>query len=225
MLKVVVFDSGFGGELFADYFEEEVPVVKIIRVIDWRNAEIILKSPRAARRATEEALRPYIGKVDLIIFANQLVGLTSLKYFRRKYRNQKFLGFGLKQPETFVKRDVLILTTKAVAKTVNYQMFLLKLGRRVGTLTIDEWLGKIDDGELTTSEIEIAIRAATLNFRPEEVILAASQLCDIKAELRMIMGQNIRIYDSFRDTLKQACRVLGIRGGTGKNKIRRGKKA
>ena len=39
MLKVVVFDSGFGGELFADYFEEEMPVVEIVRVIDWRNAE------------------------------------------------------------------------------------------------------------------------------------------------------------------------------------------
>ena len=39
MLKVVVFDSGYGGELFADYLEEELPLVDIVRVIDWRNAD------------------------------------------------------------------------------------------------------------------------------------------------------------------------------------------
>ena len=98
MLKVVVFDSGFGGELFADYFEEEMPVVEIIRVIDWRNAEGYLRGPRTARKLAREAIRPYIGRVDLIVFANQLVSVTSLKYFRRKYRGQKFIGLGLKEP-------------------------------------------------------------------------------------------------------------------------------
>ncbi len=218
MLKVVVFDSGFGGELFADYFEEEVPIVEVIRVIDWRNAEGILNNPKTARKIAKEALRPYIGKVDLIIFANQLLGLTSLKYFKRKYRNQQFLGFSLKEPETFLPRDTLILTTRAVSKTLNYQAFLFRLKRKVGTLIVDDWLEKIDDGELSTGEIEDRIKLATLDLKPEEVILAASQLSDIKRELRGILGQNIRIYDSFRDTLQKACKMLKIRGGAGKKK-------
>ena len=153
MLKVVVFDSGFGGELFADYFEEEVPIVEVIRVIDWRNAEGILNNPKTARKIAKEALRPYIGKVDLIIFANQLLGLTSLKYFKRKYRNQQFLGFSLKEPETFLPRDTLILTTRAVSKTLNYQVFLFRLKRKVGTLIVDDWLEKIDDGDRKSTRL------------------------------------------------------------------------
>ena len=72
MLKVVIFDSGYGGEFFADYFQDSLPIVDIVRVIDWRNAEEILSKPKAARKITEEDLRPYIGKVDLIILANHL---------------------------------------------------------------------------------------------------------------------------------------------------------
>ena len=218
MLKVVVFDSGFGGELFADYFEEEMPVVEVIRVIDWRNANGYLKGSQTARKLAREAIRPYIGRVDLIVIANQLVSITSLKYFRRKYRGQKFIGLGLKEPEGFLPREVLVLTTRAVAQTINYKMFLFRMKRKVGTMTVDEWLGKIDDGELSTGEVEDAVRLATRSFRPEEVVLAASQLVDIKRELPEIMGRNVKIYDSFRDTLRKACKALGIRGGTGKKR-------
>ena len=218
MLKVVVFDSGFGGELFADYFEEEMPVVEIVRVIDWRNAEGYLKGPKTARKLALEAIRPYIGRVDLIIIANQLVSITSLRYFQRKFRRQKFIGFGLKEPEGFLPREVLILTTRAVTKTINYKMFLFRMKRRVGTMTVDEWLGKIDDGELSTGEVEDAVRLATREFKPEEIVLAASQLNDIKRELQEIFGRKVKIYDSFRDTLRKACKTLGIRGGTGKKK-------
>ena len=50
MLKIVVFDSGFGGELFADIIEEELPVVEVIRVIDWRNAKELQNNPRKSCR-------------------------------------------------------------------------------------------------------------------------------------------------------------------------------
>ena len=218
MLKVVVFDSGFGGELFADYFEEEMPVVKIIRVIDWRNAEAYLNNPRLARKLAREALRPYIGRVDLIVLANHLLSITSLKYFQRKYRGQKFIGFGLKKPDSFVKRDVLVITTKAVTRTIKYQRFLICLRRRVATMTVDEWLGKIDDGELETGEIEDTMNLMRQRFKPGEIILVASQLNDIKRELWMMMGQNVKIYDCYRDTLKKAYRLLRIRGGGRKKK-------
>ena len=119
MLKIVVFDSGFGGELFADKLNEKIGVVEIIRVIDWRNADKYLEGKRQARNLAEKALRAYIGKVDLIIFANTLLSITSLKYFKRKYKMQNFVGIGLKLPDTVFNRDVLVLTTKAVSRTIN----------------------------------------------------------------------------------------------------------
>lgn len=220
MLKVVVFDGGYGGEFFADKLETEIPVIEVIRVIDWRNAEKILANPRSARKAARNALHPYIGKVDLIILANHLLTITSLKYFKRKYRGQKFIGLNLQHPDTFVKRDVLILTTKAVARTVNYYNFLFQIKRKVRTLALDDWPTEIDEGELTEQEIRDTLEDFLIskNIEPKEIILACAQFNDIKAELRGIFGRNLRIYDSFDETVRKACEVLKIRGGVGRKR-------
>lgn len=220
MLKVVVFDSGYGGELFADYLQENLPVIQIIRVIDWRNASKIMSKPKDARKFAEAALAPYIGKVDLIIFANHLLTITSLKYFKRKYRTQKFIGFDLKQPDNFIERDTLILTTRSVARTINYYNFLFRLKRNVKTLILDSWPIKIDNGELTNGEIVNVLRlfSAKEKIHPKNVILACAHFNDFKAELRVCFGGNLRIYDSFNDTYRKACKALKLRGGTGKKK-------
>lgn len=218
MLKIVVFDSGYGGELFADLLDEELPVVEIIRVIDWRNTDKLLTNSKSARKVAEVALRPYIGRVDLIIFANHLLSLTSLKYFQRKYKNQKFLGFNLEEPSTFIKYDTLVLTTKAVAKTISYHNFVFRLKRRIKTLTLDDWIVKIDDGELKFDEIRETILRSFIgtDFRPKEVILGCAQFSDIKNELHRVLGGNVRIYDSLPDAIRRTHKVLKIRGGAGK---------
>ena len=220
MLKVVVFDGGYGGELFADQLEEELPVLEVIRVIDWRNAEQILASPRKARRVAVDALRPYIGNVDLIIIANNLITVTSLKYLRRKYRNQKFLGLSLKTPDTYVKRDVVILATKAITKTISYQNYIFRLKRRAKTVVLDEWPNQIDDGELTEAEIHKTLSPYITRINPnrEEVVLACTQFNDIIPELRRLFGKNLKIHDSFSDAIRNTCHTLQIRGGTGKKK-------
>lgn len=218
MLKIVIFDSGYGGEFFADRLKAELPIVEIIRVIDWRNAEKILSSPRDARNIARDSLRPYIGKVDLIIFANYLLTITSLKYFKRKYKNQKFLGLELKAPDTFVKKDILILTTKAVSKTMSYHNFIFQLKRNTKTITPDSWPAKIDDGELTKEEIATTIKKSLIktDFHPGEIILACSQFDDIKTDLKEIFGQSLKIYDGFDDALRKTHKILNIRGGIGK---------
>lgn len=218
MLKVVVFDSGYGGELFADYLQENLPVIQIVRVIDWRNANMINTRYREGRKIAEAAIKPYIGKVDLIIFANHLLTITSLKYFKRRYRNQNFLGFSLRQPKKFNRQDTLILTTRAVAKTINYYNFILHLKQRTKTLTLDSWLTKIDDGELTREEIIDVLKVFSIreNILPRDVILACSHFNDIKTELRTCFGGNIRIHDSFEDAFCKTCKILKLRGGTGR---------
>ena len=218
MLKVVVFDGGYGGEFFADKLEEELSTIEVIRVIDWRNADQILASARKARKIAENALRSYIGGVDPIIFANHLLTATSLKYFQRKYKNQKFLGFDLKRPDSFIKRDVLILTTKAVTRTISYYSYLFHVRRKIRTLTLDSWPTKIDDGELNLEEIRTAIASSVIKdvFNPQEVILACSQFEDIKGEIRTVLGQNTKIYDSYEETFRKIYKALKIRGGNGK---------
>ena len=218
MLKVVVFDGGYGGEFFADQLEEALPVLDVVRVIDWRNADKLLTGPRSARKVAKNALKPYIGKVDLIVFANHLLAVTSLRHFRRKYKNQKFIGLGLKRPDTFIKRDVLILTTKAVARSISYHNFLFQIKRRSKTLTLDHWPLEIDNGDLTEDKIRATLGKLLKRekFKPQEIILACSQFNDIKTELRNIFGHNLKIHDSFDDTVRNVCKVLCIRGGVGK---------
>ena len=216
MSKIVIFDSGYGGEFFADRFEEEIPIVDIIRVIDWRHAEQYIKSIRESRKFAEEALRPYINKVDLIILANHLLSITSLKYFKRKYPKQQFIGFSLKSPDTFMKRNTVVITTKALTRTLEYQGFLLHLKKRhVKTITVDSWPIKIDDGELSDEEIDEVFKLFSIkkNIEPEEIILGNAQLEDIKPTLKKLFGRNLKIYSSFDDTIREACRVLHIRGG------------
>lgn len=220
MLKVVVFDSGYGGELFADYLQENLPVIQIIRVIDWRNADKINTKYKEARRLTEVAIKPYIGRVDLIIFANHLLTITSLKYFKRKYQSQKFLGLDLRQPRNPTGRDTLILTTKAVTKTINYHNYIFRLKCKTKTFTKDSWLAKIDDGELTVSEIKSTLKTFSNkeHFYPMDLILACSHFSDIKTELRACFGKNLRIHDSFEDAFRKTCKTLKLRGGAGKKK-------
>ena len=127
MLKVLVFDSGFGGELFADKLEEELPVVEVIRIIDWRNAKKLQNNPIKSRAIIKKDLKSYINKVDLIVFANHFLSITNLNYFKRKYRKQMFLGMKLKKPDSFIERDVLILTTSAVARTLSFHKFVYQM--------------------------------------------------------------------------------------------------
>ena len=219
MLKVVVYDSGYGGEFFADQLEAELPVLDIIRVIDWRNARKMQDNPKEARKIALNDLRPYIGHVDLIILANHLLTLTSLKYFRRKFKNQAFTGLKLKKPTSPPKKESIVLTTKAVTRTINYLNFVFHLKSKVKTVVLDTWPIKIDDGELTRQEIEDTIgKFARRDSRFQEVYLACSQFYDIKPELIELFGHNLKIHDGFNDTFKEICRTLQIRGGKKKSK-------
>ena len=215
MLRIVVYDCGYGGDIFAERLGETLPAAEIIRVIDWRHAREIQSSPRRARERAKASLLPYIGKVDLIVFTNYLLSITSLKYFQRKYTKQQFIGYSLKTPDSYVKRDVLILTTKPLARTFVYRNYLFHIGRRTRTLALDNWPAKIDDGILTSEDIssDLATITASSRFKPEEVVLACSQFSDIKPELRHVLGRNLKIYDSLDDTLYRAYKVLKIRGG------------
>lgn len=217
--KVVVYDCGYGGEFFADELKEELPFIEIIRVIDWRRAGEIQTDAKKARSIAKEDLRPYIGKVDLIILANHFLTMTSLKHFKRKYKNQPFTGMKLSLPKAKHKNDTLVLTTKAVTRTISYYNFIVRLRMKPKTLVLDTWPEKIDDGELTEQEIINTMQDAIIDKKDiKEVVLACSQFHDIKPELMQFFNYNIKILDSFNVTLRETCKILRIRGSTKKLK-------
>ena len=106
-----------------------------------------------------------------------------------------------------------------MSKTIGFHLFVHRLKRNVRILNLDTWPLLIDDGELTMDAIKHTLEQFLLsqpNFSPEEIILASSQFNDIKNELKKIFGQNLKIYDGFDDTIRNACKTLKIRGGVGK---------
>jgi glutamate racemase len=214
MLKIVVFDSGYGGELFADYLENELPVMDIIRVIDWRHADEMQNNARYTRHLAEEALKPYIGKVDLIVFANYLLSITSLRYFQRKYKNQRFIGVSLNHPANYRYRTA-ILTTKAVARTIRYKLFAHQIGAR--TCVLDDWPILIDDGELGHAKIRRDLKPLA-PYKPEQLIFTCTQFADLESELRRIFGHNTKIINNYEDAIHDICQILRIRGALKKQK-------
>ena len=219
MLKIVVFDSGLSGEIFAERLAAELPVVEIIRVIAWPDVSGSPVKSKDMRSLAESALAPYIGKVDLIIFANYLLSTTSLNYFRRKYQRQKFIGFPLETRRLVFKKSTLILTTKATTRSFAYFAFAHRI--RARTVCLDDWPNLTSGEALTPFTLKQDLGAALArvsNFSPEQVLLFCGCFTDFMPELHEVFGHNVRIVDSFDETIYNACRILRIRGGTGKKR-------
>ena len=213
MLKIVIFDSGYGGEDFADRLESELPTTEIIRVIDRKSTDQVLKSSKNARALAEKALLPFIGKVDLIIFANYFVSATSLRYFRRKYRDQKFIGFTLKPRRIVPGRPTLILTTKAITKSLAYFDFTRRTSAR--TICLDHWFTLINNDDFTIKKFETELKpevSKIKKFTPKQIFLASGELNGFKPEFKQLFGHNTRIVDSFDDTVDETFRTLQLRG-------------
>lgn len=95
MLRIVVFDGGWGGELVANFLASELKTVNVTKVIDWSNAPYEGKGLSQIYQLTEQCLAPYIGDVDLIVLGGYVVSAAALDYLRRQYPKQQFIGMGI----------------------------------------------------------------------------------------------------------------------------------
>lgn len=94
MLKIVVFDGGWGGETVANYLHRELQTVEIKRIIDWQNAPYEEKSTLEVCELADQALCDQIGKADLIVLGGYTSSLA-LEYLSKKYPEQKFVGMSI----------------------------------------------------------------------------------------------------------------------------------
>ena len=94
MLKIVVFASGWGGELVADFLMRELTTVEVVRVIDWVRAPYCGKSVEEIYELVDLNLQRFIGNVDLIVLGGYAVSLA-LGYMKEKYPQQKFVGMSI----------------------------------------------------------------------------------------------------------------------------------
>ncbi len=219
MLKVVVFDCGWGGESFANYLESELPIVEVVRVIDWRHAPYNKLGVKDVLKYTEKALLPYIGTVDVIILASYEVTISSFEYLKEKYPEQKFLGVNFEILNEDNGAKFLVLTTSFVMNSKFYSLRKETLqDKTFSELICDDWPQLIDDGELTKE----MMRQKLSDYRDlysDAVVLGCTQFSDVRDDLAdVISWKQGRIIDEFALLLKNLCHLLGLRGGDGKRK-------
>lgn len=94
MKRLLVFGLGIGGESVAEYLESELSTVEVIRLIDWRSELYDSLLPNERNQKIVEQLRPYIGKVEVIVLGSYLLS-SSLPYLKRCFPEQNFVGMGI----------------------------------------------------------------------------------------------------------------------------------
>lgn len=218
MLKVVVFDSGWGGEMFADYLEERVPVVEVTRVIDWRKAPYSKCVPTDICFMTERALRPYIGEVDVIVLASYAVTVAALAYLRWRYPDQKFVGFEMRLSEYVVGQEsiknVMVLAAGVVEDSISFEREMFEMKHLIVVHpTCLNWIQKVDDGEMDEKALRKELGEFT-NLRVDAILLYSTGFVDIKPILEKIYKVGV-VIDDFERVVQWTCTALRLRGGDG----------
>lgn len=211
MLKVVIFDSGWGGDLAADCLEQNLAVVEIIRVIDWRHAPYTSKSRHEICQLAEEALQEYCGKVDVIVLTN-FVAHCALKYLQRRYPEQKFICITLpsQRLDRQVYHKVMVLTTTKVRRSLSYQKWRRGLkNKTVVEPCCDHWETLIDDGELTEQQLWSDLEPYR-TAHVDTVILGSAHLWDLAEQIEQALGWQATVLDPRPMFVAQVCKVLGF---------------
>lgn len=94
MLKVVVFDTGSGGESVADFLATEIKTIEIIRVITWQQPPYNHDELMDFCWRVERNLSQYVDKVDLVVLGGYISSLT-IDFLRKRHPQQKFVAMGV----------------------------------------------------------------------------------------------------------------------------------
>lgn len=225
MLKVVVLDSGWGGEAVANYIEDELAILDVIRVIDWRNAPYAGKTRMEILQCIEAVLRPYWGRVQAVVLAGFMPSLV-VEALRRRHPETKFVDFNLSKLRiTGVPvKKVMILADSRLKETAEYK----ELRWRVWLYTTeimepncDKWRKMIDEGEMTSEYLRRELEPYLKGERVDVLIAANTHFWDIKRELVEILRWQVRVVDYRQGALRELCKALRLRGIDGR-RVNRG---
>lgn len=154
MLKVVVFDSGWGGELVADFLMEELTTVEVVRAIDWAHAPYCGKGVDEICALAEAVLTRHVGKADVIVLGGYAVSLA-LGFLCEKYPQQKFVGMGINYDKVLNSRtypgQVALLMDRLTSESELRQE--MRNALPYSTLIIPDctgWEGLINENLMTT---------------------------------------------------------------------------
>lgn len=187
MLKIVVFDGGWGGELVASFLQHELEMVSVTKVIDWLNVPYETKTAAEIYILAQKYLAPFIGKVDLIVLGGYTVSVA-LEQLRSQYPQQKFVGMGisynyllkLRQPPN----QIALLCNSSLVETslcTDLQDYLPE-----STLIIPDssgWEELINTGEMTSAVLRTELQDYFALSAPSEAADSLASTTRLQSEM------------------------------------------
>ena len=222
MLKVAVVDSGWGGEMVADYIEYELAVIEVIRVIDWRNAPYAGKTRMEILRCIEQALRPYWRRVDAVVLGGFVPSLV-VDALRTRHPAMKFVALELKNSKIVGKsvKKVMILAdewTRGLSEYEDLRWQAWLKAAEVVEPNCKGWTEMIDEGEMNYEFLERALKPYLGDGRMDALIIANTHYWDIRKDLLRILRWRARVVDQREALLHDLCRALRLRGVDGRRR-------
>lgn len=209
-MKIVIFDTGTGGELFSQYFSNLHPKAEIVTVIDRENSPYGGKSKEDIFKLTNKAVQKYIGKVDVIVLACNTATAVAIDEFREKYPEQVFIGFEpmLKTASKLTKTGkVMVLATNATMKSDRYKALKLRFSEiDVIEPNCDSWAKLIDNGTFTQKEAKNALNEQLDGV--DVIILACTHYVAASDIVQQVSGENIAVINPFNPVTKYVDKVV-----------------
>lgn len=242
MLKVVVFDSGRGGYVVADYLARELGIVEVVKVVD-NNPSLEDANLSEICHFSKACLRNYAGKVDLIVLGGYVVSLA-LEFLRREYPQQKFVGVGINyyrilRSRTFPGQIAImadkplfdLVVRKEVCEELPYSTIILpdcsgwdhlinenRMSIEVLRSDLGPYFALRPNRDRLLPPPPSSSEGSPDNIellRPDVVLLLNTHFWLIKPELEDLFGFRARVLDFRQKLLHDTCRALGLRGVDG----------
>lgn len=203
MLKVVVFDGGWGGELVADYLEAELNIVEVVRVIDWRG-NYSEKTDNELYENIEPILRDYVGKCDLIVLGGHTVSRV-LTRLRKRYPRQLFAGMNENIKKnvrlgTRMFRRVTVLTSRAIRECGLEQDLTRQFpAAKVSFVDCEDWEELIDNNIMTKdllyARLKKDFKLRSLRFEEREASMESMPL-GVRIKIEKARGRHDKSIES-----------------------------
>ncbi len=203
MLKVVVFDGGWGGELVADYLEAEPNIVEVVRVIDWRG-NYSEKTDNELYENIEPILRDYVGKCDLIVLGGHTVSRV-LTRLRKRYPRQLFAGMNENIKKnvrlgTRMFRRVTVLTGRTIREHGLEQDLTRQFpAAKVSFVDCEDWEELIDNNIMTKdllyARLKKDFKLRSLRFEEREASMESMPL-GVRIKIEKARGRHDKSIES-----------------------------
>ena len=154
--KVLVFDSGKGGEYVATEARKRFPGVIFDFVADSDGIPYGNKTPEEIIQSASRVLEPLISKYDVVIIACHTLTEVGVDLLRKRFAEATFVGFdpGIKKAKDLGCENVCVLATRASLASDRYQEIRASCSfARIVEPDCSSWAERIEDGTFDPTTI------------------------------------------------------------------------